>query len=127
MKTNKKIASKVPKKAVANLLREGANKIEKYGHTKRDFGNTYKGFCALGSMRDGFQNKATYGDSYAEYIAAARALGSYCEANKLFEGSIIAYNDDPSTNSKQIVKVMRRTAAAVEHGLKFDQKVETNL
>ncbi len=95
----------VAKRAVAKLLRKGANLIQKEGLSKGRYRpNAFGGgYCALGSL--GYP-EVTETAKYAN-DALRKTIGVM---------SIINWND--ANDKDTVIHYMRKTAAALEHGLK---------
>lgn len=115
------------KRKAAAILRKAAKLIETRftkGALCEGKGDNEK-YCALGSLNkvaNGTPYNAGYFDASGEYrvnmdrILARQAL-AYMIRHVNFYGSVPSYNDAPNTTGKDVAKLMRKAARALEHGL----------
>jgi len=102
------------KRKLASVIRGAANRIEKYGFIKNEFGSSKEGYCALGAVRAEASPRHRSDPSQLSYEAGV-ALREYI--SKTFgEFSVPGFNDAPETNKQTVVRVMRGCARALEHG-----------
>jgi hypothetical protein len=95
------------KKEAAALLRQAANRILEFGWVTGELGDEHRGYCALGAM-SGSASCVNY---------AAEAF------RRVLDEEITAYNDAVAKNKTDVVRALRKTARALEHGLSLSQKV----
>ncbi len=93
------------KRAVASFLRESANKIAVFGHCKGAYRDGLA-YCALGAL--GYDQCDETGKTHAALEALRKVT------HKKF---ISVWNDLPETTGTDVIRAMRKTARALEHGL----------
>lgn len=105
-----KISGKsVSKRAAAQYLRAAAKFLEAHKLTKGQFSNGHGAYCGIGAM------KAVDEDAHYSDVGLV-ARKAFSLVNGYF--GIPSFNDRPETTKADVVKAFRKTAAALDHGLK---------
>jgi hypothetical protein len=115
---------KFSKRSVAKALRDTARVIEKYGFVKYVFGNENSGFCTLGAMRHAVPFRCDLPGEYdrsSDFRFVVRkqiqvALHKAFNTDSPNVTHIPTNNDRDGTTRDDILRALRREAAALEHG-----------
>lgn len=123
----------VSKRLAAKIYRETANNLDKYGHVKNRWGNENAGFCAMGSFGHvcnklgadaGDVRRVTGGPFFRNALWSLTPVESAVLEKYGFKeraggdggGDLETFNDHPDTTKRDVQKVMRQIAKAIEHG-----------
>jgi hypothetical protein len=100
------------KRKAANLLRKTAKLLEDKGWAQLTWGNDTSGYCAIGGLRMVQFNYPYSASSDPNYQLARKALRTV-----LGGVDVIAWNDTPGRTAEEVIKLFRKTAAELDHGL----------
>jgi hypothetical protein len=111
--TNSSPSSKVAGEA-AQLLRDAASTIEQYGHTKNEYGDTERGFCARGALWYGaikFVQRGNFPVALMldeAYLVASGALSEVIQEAGFF--TVPVWNDRPERTGEDVILAFKQAA-----------------
>lgn len=103
------------KRMAAKILREAANSIEAYGWCQGRLGNLQYGYCALGGIYRAETVLNLTSNELDNTRLARYALAKIVTGNQY--ASIPSWNDNKHRTKNEVIRAMRKTARALEHGM----------